>query len=343
MKKKGFTLVELLAVIAILAILVIVALPNVLKLYRNARKSMFYNEVNSIISTSKKGYLLGGASARTWTNADGASEKDKLSINARDNLKYYISVDDSGNVTKIQVTDGTFQYSKNGTIEHVSIDDVQEVSDLEQDEILVIKGPIFIFITRQNANDITKEDELTIGDEHFYVVSSDSNETVLITKYELNATTLSQVSSGASTGKFSTSGYWNGKVGTGLQYPGKYCSGGGYTGCAFVYDSNSALYNTINSYANKISNENSLEITARLMKSEEANSLSKDIRKDNNGDYYWLGTPSGSAYLLAVSKIGTISDCSMNADLECVIFQCYHSKHIRPVIIVKTSDIYNNL
>ena len=31
MKNKGFTLVELLAVIAILAILVIIALPNVLK------------------------------------------------------------------------------------------------------------------------------------------------------------------------------------------------------------------------------------------------------------------------------------------------------------------------
>ena len=31
MKRKGFTLVELLAVIAILAILVIIALPNVLK------------------------------------------------------------------------------------------------------------------------------------------------------------------------------------------------------------------------------------------------------------------------------------------------------------------------
>ena len=41
MKKKGFTLVELLAVIAILAILVIIALPNVLELYRNARKNAF--------------------------------------------------------------------------------------------------------------------------------------------------------------------------------------------------------------------------------------------------------------------------------------------------------------
>ena len=34
MKKKGFTLVELLAVIAILAILVIVAMPNVLGMFK---------------------------------------------------------------------------------------------------------------------------------------------------------------------------------------------------------------------------------------------------------------------------------------------------------------------
>ena len=33
MKRKGFTLVELLAVIAILALLVIIALPNVLKIF----------------------------------------------------------------------------------------------------------------------------------------------------------------------------------------------------------------------------------------------------------------------------------------------------------------------
>ena len=38
MSKKGFTLVELLAVIAILAILVIIALPNILKMFNNAKK-----------------------------------------------------------------------------------------------------------------------------------------------------------------------------------------------------------------------------------------------------------------------------------------------------------------
>lgn len=48
MDKKGFTLVELLAVIAILSILVIMALPAVLRLYRNARMQSFANEVKSL-------------------------------------------------------------------------------------------------------------------------------------------------------------------------------------------------------------------------------------------------------------------------------------------------------
>ena len=45
MNKKGFTLVELLAVIAILAILVIIALPNVLKMYNTSKKNIFLVEV----------------------------------------------------------------------------------------------------------------------------------------------------------------------------------------------------------------------------------------------------------------------------------------------------------
>ena len=41
--RKGFTLVELLAVIAILAILVIIALPNVINMYNKAQKEIFFN------------------------------------------------------------------------------------------------------------------------------------------------------------------------------------------------------------------------------------------------------------------------------------------------------------
>jgi len=47
MNKKGFTLVELLAVIAILAILVIIAIPNVMKMFNDAKKSSFETEIKT--------------------------------------------------------------------------------------------------------------------------------------------------------------------------------------------------------------------------------------------------------------------------------------------------------
>ncbi len=45
---KGFTLVELLAVIAILAILVIIALPNVLKMFNESKEKIFLTESKSV-------------------------------------------------------------------------------------------------------------------------------------------------------------------------------------------------------------------------------------------------------------------------------------------------------
>ena len=53
MKKHGFTLVELLAVIAILAILVIIAIPNVLKMYNGAKQSTFESELNFVYCCSR--------------------------------------------------------------------------------------------------------------------------------------------------------------------------------------------------------------------------------------------------------------------------------------------------
>ena len=57
MKKKGFTLVELLAVIAILAILVIIALPNVLKMYNDSKKNAFMTETQTLAKEVSSKYI----------------------------------------------------------------------------------------------------------------------------------------------------------------------------------------------------------------------------------------------------------------------------------------------
>ena len=53
MNKKGFTLVELLAVIAILAILVIMAVPNVLSLFTGAKVSTFISQAESLYKAAE--------------------------------------------------------------------------------------------------------------------------------------------------------------------------------------------------------------------------------------------------------------------------------------------------
>ncbi len=140
MKRKGFTLVELLAVIAILAILVIMALPAVLRMFNNARRDSFTNEVNTVIRTARQQYLLSGGTETTWTNAEGSTKSLELTGNS--NLKYYIKMNNEGKITKLQVTNGDFQYNvtNNAGIDVASSFDVEEVTSENE---LVINSDIF--------------------------------------------------------------------------------------------------------------------------------------------------------------------------------------------------------
>lgn len=70
--KKGFTLVELLAVIVILAVLVLLAVPSVLKMMDTARKNAFVTEAQSFIDGAKLAYAqaaMDGSSQTCFTIA----------------------------------------------------------------------------------------------------------------------------------------------------------------------------------------------------------------------------------------------------------------------------------
>ena len=58
MNKKGYTLVELLAVVAIMAIILLIAIPNVLEGLNESRMNNFGNEVNTLYSTAKSQFNL---------------------------------------------------------------------------------------------------------------------------------------------------------------------------------------------------------------------------------------------------------------------------------------------
>ena len=109
MKKKGFTLVELLAVIAILAILVIIALPNVLSMYNEARKNTFVTEVRDYFKAGEQNFLLNSGNAVTYTSLSGVTGSKTIEMTGNKNMQYYIVFDASGKCTKLLATNGTYK------------------------------------------------------------------------------------------------------------------------------------------------------------------------------------------------------------------------------------------
>ncbi|MBR4178317.1 MAG: prepilin-type N-terminal cleavage/methylation domain-containing protein [Bacilli bacterium] len=127
--KKGFTLVELLAVIAILAILVIIALPNVMGMFNTAKKNSFTTELKTILNTAKSKVMLdsinnstGKDYARIGGNKCGT--KDQLDLSGRANVDYFIKTNTAGKIVEFFATDGTFEYSYMGSgIEEANLAD----------------------------------------------------------------------------------------------------------------------------------------------------------------------------------------------------------------------------
>lgn len=136
MKKKGFTLVELLAVIAILAILVIMALPAVLRMYRQARIDSFQNEVRKVYSAAQQQFLADSISLNAgdkvvYTNGDctiSNATKKELEMTGNSAFKYYVEIDVSGKVNKIRATNGTYSYKLDSSDLKVENIDVRSTS-----------------------------------------------------------------------------------------------------------------------------------------------------------------------------------------------------------------------
>ena len=101
---KGFTLVELLAVIAILAILVIIALPNVLKMFNDSKKNSFLTEAKTVYSEVSKKYISESMKGNKLTYV--SSEDDtKLDMTGK-SLKYCVLLNADGSVKSMKVSNG---------------------------------------------------------------------------------------------------------------------------------------------------------------------------------------------------------------------------------------------
>ena len=113
MKKKGFTLVELLAVIAILAILVIMALPAVLRMYRQARQTTFIEEVQGTYKLAQTRYvqdsITNNSNSFTYTNC--TTGNNPLDMTTSNNFKYTITINGSTGVSNFKASNGSYSFT----------------------------------------------------------------------------------------------------------------------------------------------------------------------------------------------------------------------------------------
>ncbi len=157
--KKGFTLVELLAVIAILAILVIIALPNVINLYNKAQKETFLTETKKIHSEAEKKFLSNSISNKS-TKVINSEDNTKLDMTG-EKLKYCVILNNKGKVTSMKVSNGKWIASlENGkTIDSLTIDDLEDGNlDGYKCSANIISSPDPIYCTFDG--------DLTIGAEY---------------------------------------------------------------------------------------------------------------------------------------------------------------------------------
>ena len=139
--RKGFTLVELLAVIAILAILVIIALPNIMDMFNEAKKNSFLTECKQIYDSGQNKWMsdsMFDTNEQTYIRCKTCTGKS-LDLSGRTEIDYIIKINKAGKVIKLYVTDGTYQfiYDGNGLLIE-DINNAQEIAKLSEDDIINI-------------------------------------------------------------------------------------------------------------------------------------------------------------------------------------------------------------
>lgn len=131
MNKKGFTLVELLAVIAILAILILLVTPNILKMFNEGKESVFVQQAQRVMEASNTKFMsvsLKKPGAYIFTNLKDATGDNVENLNlTNDSVTYCVKMNNEGNVTYLHVSSDTYSIKTENT-KGIKIDDISKTN-----------------------------------------------------------------------------------------------------------------------------------------------------------------------------------------------------------------------
>lgn len=117
MNKRGFTLVELLAVITVLGLLLILAVPKVNSIINDSKKKTFLGEAQAVYRTAKmKALDLANEGEGGIIDSKGSIKLDMKG----NKLDYCVIVDETATITRITVSNGT--YIIDGDSDFMSLD-----------------------------------------------------------------------------------------------------------------------------------------------------------------------------------------------------------------------------
>ena len=130
MNKKGFTLVELLAVIAILGFLVLVIVPNVIDVFKGSKKNNFLSEAQAVYKSANNTYVLDRARGTleiTYQNGMETTPSGvvkKLDLSNRDGFAYQVKINSSGEIVLFIAKDLDFKIELDGSENPILLKDI---------------------------------------------------------------------------------------------------------------------------------------------------------------------------------------------------------------------------
>ena len=187
--------------------------------------------------------------------------------------------------------------------------------------------------------------EVAIGDEHFYIISNTDGEIAMLSKYNLyvgNECTSASSSSCTPYGEEATGiqdetmlGYVSGQTGrkgTIAFSSANYWSSTVSTYPAYVYDSNSTLYNYVESYRTYLESQGAEIEEARLIKYEELTALGCSGRSCKSAPSWVYGT----SYWSGAARVDLVWFVTSYGVFDNYFYAYGYECGVRPVIVLES-------